>query len=84
MNFYDLNGGKCKTPSRDDESCCGKSSEKLRTALDDGFSLILPNGISLKASFDSHAEPYNRFVENRYKTWTTVALASIHFDSFFQ
>ncbi len=65
MNFYDLNGGKCKTPSRDDESCCGKSSKKLRTALDDGFSLILPNGISLKASFDSHAEPYNRFVENR-------------------
>lgn len=66
MDFNYPNEEKCKIRSRDDENFYnGRSCEKHKTALvdDTSFRLILPNGISLKASFDSPAGPYNRFVE---------------------
>ncbi|CAB3979391.1 Hypothetical predicted protein [Paramuricea clavata] len=66
MDFNYPNEEKCKIRSRDDENFYnGSSCEKHKTALvdDTSFRLILPSGISLKASFDSPAGPYNRYVQ---------------------
>ena len=65
MEFYEPNEGKCKLPNRDNENCYGMSNGKQLTDLvvDTSFNLILPNGISSKAFFDSPSRHYIRYVK---------------------
>lgn len=65
MDFSDPNEKKSKIRRTDDDIT---RFEERRTALIDNaasFSLTLPNGTTFKASFDSPAGPFNRFVKKR-------------------